>query len=349
VLWDQGRNPLLLLLLFAAIASGVSGEWRDALIVSAIVLATVGIGYNREYSAKSAAAALRVRVKTRANVLRDGRAKQAPLEEIVPGDVVLLSAGSIVPADAVVLEATDCHVSEAVLTGESFPVEKEPGTSPPAASPSKRTNCVFLGTNVRSGTARCLVVTTGPSTEFGTIAHRLTLRPPDTEFDKGIRHFGYLLTSAMLIVVLLVFVAHMFRGRPPVETLLFAIALAVALSPELLPAMSGSVDVELYADAVAHRDHELALDDGDRLELLLDRVASRAQGSQVLLRHGSGLRKPGGTDEREERRKQQRLGPHGRSSRVGFARQTMPAGRSRHVGEPLVGHVVDTPTEDPLP
>jgi Mg2+-importing ATPase len=90
---------------------------------------------------------------------------------------------------------------------------------------------------VRSGTARCLVVATGPSTEFGAIAHRLSLRPPDTEFDKGIRRFGYLLTSAMLIMVLLVFVAHMFRGRPPVETLLFAIALAVGLSPELLPAI----------------------------------------------------------------------------------------------------------------
>jgi Mg2+-importing ATPase len=237
VLWNQIRSPLLLLLLFAAVVSGVSGEWSDALIVSAIVVATVGIGYKREYSALSAAAALRVRVKTRANVLRDRQAKHVPLEEMVPGDVVLLSAGSIVPADAVVLEATDCHVSEAVLTGESFPVEKEPGTSHPRAPLSKRTNCVFLGTNVRSGTARCLVVTTGPSTEFGTIAHRLALRPPDTEFDKGIRHFGYLLTSAMLIMVLLVFVAHMFRGRPPVETLLFAIALAVGLSPELLPAI----------------------------------------------------------------------------------------------------------------
>jgi Mg2+-importing ATPase len=237
VLWNQIRSPLLLLLLFAAVVSGVSGEWTDALIVSAIVLATVGIGYKREYSAQSAAAALRVRVKTRANVLRDGQAKQVPLEEIIPGDVVLLSAGSIVPADAVVLEATDCHVSEAVLTGESFPVEKEPGTSQPGAPLSKRTNCVFLGTNVRSGTARCLVVATGPSTEFGTIAHRLALRPPETEFDKGIRHFGYLLTSAMLIMVLLVFVAHVFRGRPPVETLLFAIALAVGLSPELLPAI----------------------------------------------------------------------------------------------------------------
>jgi Mg2+-importing ATPase len=158
-----------------------------------------------------------------------------PLEEVVSGDIVLLSAGSIVPADAVLLEAMDFHVSEAVLTGESFPVEKTPGVSPPVGPLSKRTNCVFLGTNVRSGTARCLVVATGASTEFGTIAHRLLLRPPETEFDRGIRRFGSLLSSAMFVMVLLVFVAHMFRGRPPVETLLFAIALAVGLSPELLP------------------------------------------------------------------------------------------------------------------
>lgn len=95
----------------------------------------------------------------------------------------------------------------------------------------ERTNCVFLGTNVRSGTARCLIVNTGSATEFGAIAHRLTLRPPDTEFDRGVRRFGYLLTGAMLIMVLLVFVAHMFRGRPPVETLLFSIALAVPYLP----------------------------------------------------------------------------------------------------------------------
>jgi Mg2+-importing ATPase len=238
-LWNQVRSPLLLLLVFAAVVAAAAGEWGDAAIVLAIVLATVGIGYKREYSAQTAVAALRARVKTRTSVLRDGQSQPAPIEEVVPGDVVLLSAGSLVPADAVVLDAMDCHVSEAVLTGESFPVEKQPGVTAPGAPVSRRTNCVFLGTNVRSGTARCLVVATGPATEFGTIAHRLSLRPPETEFDRGVRRFGYLLTSAMLIIVFLVFVAHMFRGRPPVETLLFSIALAVGLSPELLPAILG--------------------------------------------------------------------------------------------------------------
>ena len=237
VLGRQLRSPLLLLLLFAAGASALSGEWLDAAIVLVIVTGTVGIGYSREYSAQTAAAALRKRLEARALVLRDGTLKPIRTVAITVGDVVLLSAGSLVPADAVILEASDFFVSEAVLTGESFPVQKTPGAIAHEADLAHRTNCVFMGTNVRSGTARCLVVRTGNDTEFGDIAHRLTLRPPETEFDRGIRRFGYLLTSTMLIMVLLVFVVHVLAGRPPVDTLLFSVALAVGLSPELLPAI----------------------------------------------------------------------------------------------------------------
>ena len=237
VLANQLRSPLLLLLVFAAVGSALTGDWLDAAIVGAIVIATVAVGYFKEYSAQTALAALRARLLARSTVVRDGHSEQAPAEAVVPGDVVLLSAGSLVPADALVLEATDFFVSEAVLTGESFPVQKHPGVVDASATLVQRTNCVFLGTNVRSGTARCLVVATGRATEFGAIAHRLVLRPPETEFDRGIRRFGNLLTSAMLILVLLIFVAHVLRGRPPMETLLFAVALAVGLSPELLPAI----------------------------------------------------------------------------------------------------------------
>ncbi|HEX5215661.1 MAG TPA: magnesium-translocating P-type ATPase [Vicinamibacterales bacterium] len=252
VLVRQSRSPLLLLLVFAAGASAVTGQWLDAAIVVTIVMATVGIGYSREYRAQTVAGALRARLHVRASVLRDGQARPLPPEEVVPGDVVLLSAGSLVPADAVILQATDFFVSEAVLTGESFPVHKKPGVVDRSAGLGARTNCVFVGTNVRSGVARCLVVRTGSKTEFGAIAHRLTLRPPETEFDRGIRRFGYLLTSAMLIMVLLVFAAHMFGGRPPVETLLFAVALAVGLSPELLPAIL-SVNLARGAQMMARR------------------------------------------------------------------------------------------------
>jgi P-type Mg2+ transporter len=237
VLLNQVRSPLLLLLVFAAAASGLTREWFDAGIVLTIVVATVAVGYWREYSAQSAADALRARVHVRTQVVRDGRIGAVDTSSIVPGDLVLLSAGSLVPADALIVDATDFFVSEAVLTGESFPVQKHPGAIDARAAVAGRTNCVFLGTNVRSGTARCLVAHTGLATEFGSIASRLMLRSPETEFDRGVRHFGYLLSIAMLILVVLVFTAHVLQGRPSVETLLFAIALAVGLSPELLPAI----------------------------------------------------------------------------------------------------------------
>jgi Mg2+-importing ATPase len=172
------------------------------------------------------------------------------VEEVVPGDIVLLSAGSLVPADALVLEATDCYVSEAVLTGESFPAEKGPAVLSADAALAQRSNCAFLGTNVRSGSLRCVAVRTGTGTQFGAIAQRLTLRPPETEFDRGIRHFGYMLTSAMFVMVVLVFGAHMLAARPVVDTLLFAVALAVGLSPELLPAIL-SVNLARGAEMMA--------------------------------------------------------------------------------------------------
>jgi Mg2+-importing ATPase len=248
----QLRNPLLMLLVFAALASALTGEWLDAGIVLAIVLASVSIGYAREYGAHAAAAALRARARLHATVLRDGRSAAVPVEEVVPGDVMVLAAGSLVPADGLLLEATDFFVNEAVLTGESFPVEKRPGVVAATASLAARTNAVWLGTNARSGAARAVVVATGPRTEFGAIASRLALRPPETEFDRGIKRFGYLLTSAMLVMVLVVFAVHMLAGRPAVETLLFSIALAVGLSPELLPAIL-SVNLARSARMMAAR------------------------------------------------------------------------------------------------
>jgi Mg2+-importing ATPase len=237
VLWNQLRSPLLLLLVFAAGASAATGEWVDATIVLAIVVATVGIGFWREYRAELAAAALATRIEVRASAWRDAALASVPLRQIVPGDVVHLSAGSLVPGDALLLEATDFFVNEAVLTGESFPVEKKPGRVSAGTPLARRTNSTFLGTNVRSGTARCLVVRTGRDTSFGALADRLRLAPPETEFDRGIRHFGYLLTTVMLVMVLAVFAANVVLGRPALETLLFSIALAVGLSPELLPAI----------------------------------------------------------------------------------------------------------------
>ena len=249
-LLNQLKSPLLLLLLFAAAVSVATGEWVDATIVLAIVLASAGIGYSREYRANTAAARLRARVQIHATVLRDGARQPVPVQEVVPGDVVLLSAGSIVPADGLLLEATDFFVNEAVLTGESYPVRKQPGTVPADAPLVRRSNSLFLGTNVRSGSARLLVAATGPATEFGAIAHRLELRPPETEFDRGIRQFGHLLLAAMTVLTVSVLVVNLLLDRPLVETLLFSIALAVGLSPELLPAIL-SVNLARGAHALA--------------------------------------------------------------------------------------------------
>jgi len=237
LLFNQFRSPLILILVFAATVSAFVGEWIDAGIVIAIVVGSAVLGFWQEFSAGNAVARLRSQVTLKANVLRDGRSQSVPAEAIVPGDVVLLSAGSLIPADAVVLEARDFFVNQAVLTGETFPVEKTAARAPADASLAQRTNAVFMGTNVGSGTAQVLVVKTGADTAFGQIAERLTLRPPETEFESGIRRFGYLLTQVMTALVLVVFAVNVFSSKPPVDSLLFAIALAVGLAPELLPAI----------------------------------------------------------------------------------------------------------------
>ncbi|GIW25706.1 magnesium-translocating P-type ATPase [Meiothermus sp.] len=251
VLLAQFKSPLVLMLVFAASVSALVQEWVDAFIVLLIVLGSALLSFVQEYSASRAVEKLLARVQVRVSVLRGGQTQQIPAEEVVPGDVVLLSAGNLIPADGRVLEAKDFFVSQAALTGETFPVEKRPGVVPPQASLSERTNCVFMGTSVRSGTASVLVVETGVNTAFGQVADRLALRPPETDFERGIRQFGFLLTQVMLLMVLLVFTVNVFGEKPPVDSLLFAIALAVGLTPELLPAIVG-VNLAKGAQRMAH-------------------------------------------------------------------------------------------------
>jgi P-type Mg2+ transporter len=235
--FGQFTSPLVLILIFAAVVSAIVGEWMDASIVLIIVLGSALLSFGQEYTAANAVAKLRARITLKTNVLRNGRVQAIPAEENVPGDIALLSAGSLIAADGIVLESKDFFVNQVVLTGETFPVEKKPGAVLANANLSERTNCVFMGTNVRSGTARVLIVQIGAATAYGQIAERLTLRPPETEFERGIRHFGYMLTQVMLVLVLVVFAANVFNAKPQVEALLFAVALAVGLAPELLPAI----------------------------------------------------------------------------------------------------------------
>ena len=237
LLLNQFRSPLVLILLFAAIVSALLAEYVDAAIVLTIVLGSTLLSFVQEYNAGNAVEKLRARVTLKANVLRDGQPKAIPAEEVAPGDIVLLSAGSLIPADGLVLEANDFFINQAVLTGETFPVEKKPGVVAERASLAERTNCVFMGTSVRSGSAHALIVQTGAASVFGQIAERLTLRPPETEFERGIRRFGYLISQVMFVLVLVVFAVNVFFSRPVIESLLFAVALAVGMAPELLPAI----------------------------------------------------------------------------------------------------------------
>lgn len=248
LLLRQFESPLVLILAFAAVLSSVLQQWADAGIILAIVLGSSLLSFFQEYRASTAVEELKRRLALMCRVVRDGVEQPVPVSTVVPGDLIILSAGNLIPADGLVIEAADFLVSEASMTGESFPVEKRAGTVRPDAPITERTNAVFLGASVRSGTAKVLAVRTGHRTEFGAIAARLRARPPETDFARGVRQFGYLLIRVMVVIVLFVLTVNLLLGRPVIESLLFAVALAVGLSPELLPAI---ISVTLSAGARA--------------------------------------------------------------------------------------------------
>jgi len=234
---NQFKSPIVLILIFATVVSAFLQDWVDAIIIMLIVMGSALLSFYQEYNANTAAEKLKEQVSFKSDALRDGKPASIPTDEIVPGDVVYLSAGSLIPADGLIIDARDFFVNQAVLTGETFPIEKMPGVLPESAGLSEQTNVVFMGTNVRSGNAKVLIVQTGLQTAFGQIAHRLTLRPPETEFERGIRKLGYLLTEVMFLLVFGIFFFNVFFHKPVLDSLLFSIALAVGLTPQLLPAI----------------------------------------------------------------------------------------------------------------
>lgn len=249
---NQFKSPIMLILISATAVSAFLQDWVDAVIIMLIVLGSALLSFFQEFNASNAAEKLRAQVSLKSTVLRDGKPASIPTEEVVPGDVVLLAAGSLIPADGLVLEARDFFVNQAVLTGETFPVEKRPGLVTESASLPERTNTVFMGTSVRSGSAKVLIVETGLRTAFGQIAERLTLRPPETEFERGIKRLGYLLTEVMLLLVLGIFAFNVFFQKPILDSLLFSIALAVGLTPQLLPAII-NINLSKGSQAMAER------------------------------------------------------------------------------------------------
>ncbi|HSN85985.1 MAG TPA: magnesium-translocating P-type ATPase [Thermoanaerobaculia bacterium] len=239
LLFRQFASPLVLMLALAAILSLAVHEGQDAVIILVIVFATGLLGFWQEREAADAVQKLLARVAVRTKVLRDGQECEVPLEEVVPGDVVALAAGALVPADALLLTSKNLFVDEATLTGETYPAEKRPGAVPAGTPLSGRTPALFLGTHVVSGTGQAVVVRTGRDTELGQISSRLSLRPPESDFERGLQRFGYLLLRVTVGLVLVIFGANVFLDRPAVEAFMFSLALAVGLVPELLPVIVG--------------------------------------------------------------------------------------------------------------
>jgi Mg2+-importing ATPase len=242
----QFTNPLVLILIVGAVLSIILREWTDAAIILLIITGSGILGFTQEYRASRAIAELRSRLVRKVRLVRGGREVEVPINAVVPGDIALLKAGDLVPGDGRVLESDSLLADEAVLTGEAFPMEKQPGEAPPDAPVTKRQGALFAGTSIRSGTGRMLIVHTGGDTLFGAIERDLEKAEQATEFARGLAGFGGMLMRVMLAVVAMVLAASMLLGRDLMDSLLFAMALAVAISPQLLPAI---VSVTLAAGA----------------------------------------------------------------------------------------------------
>lgn len=233
----QFTSPIILILLFAAGLSFVLGDRTDAIIILIIIFASGLLGFWQERGAADAVEGLLAIVRITVTVLRDQSPKEIPVEEIVPGDIILIAAGGTFPGDCALLESKDLFVDEAALTGETYPVAKTVEVIPADTPLAKRRNTLFMGTHAVSGTGQALVVRTGVATEFGQVSQRLALRPPETDFERGIRRFGYLLLEVTLLLVIAIFAVNVYLARPVLESFLFALALAVGLTPQLLPAI----------------------------------------------------------------------------------------------------------------
>ena len=283
-------NPLAIILIIASIVSAFVGEPLNAIIIIAMVVLSVAINFVQTYRSERAVTRLRQQVAPTATVMRDGNWVELPRREIVPGDLIRLEAGDLVPADCRLVSGKDLHVNQAALTGESLPAEKEAGETNSAAEPSvDARNLVFLGTSVVSGTATALVVATGPKTKFGDIAARLAARPPETEFDRGTRRFGFLIMRTVFFLVLFVLIVSIVFHRDMLESLLFAVALAVGLTPEFLPMITtvtlGKGAIYMSRQKVIVK-HLAAIQNFGSMDVLCsDKTGTLTSGDMVMYQH----------------------------------------------------------------
>ncbi len=244
-------EPLVAILLIAAAVAGATGDWTSFAIVTVVVIASVGLDVVQEVRAEAATDALKHSVAVRAAVRRDGAVRSVAVDRLVVGDVVELAAGNLVPADGVVIEARGLAVDQSLMTGEPYAVEKRPGACA-AAEPAEAFSAVFAGTAVVSGAGTMVVTAIGAATRFGEIAADLVATEPPTAFERGLRSLGVLILRLTVFLVLFVLLAHLAFARPPLESFLFAVALAVGLTPELLP-MVVTVTLARGALRLAHK------------------------------------------------------------------------------------------------
>jgi Mg2+-importing ATPase len=283
-------NPLVIILLVASTISLALGDEIGGLIIISIVLLSVLLNFVMEFQARHAVEEIRKQVATKATVIRDGHDQELPITVLVPGDVIRLCAGDLVPADARLLELKDLHVRESALTGESLPVEKAADDLPTGKHAlADAHNSIFLGTAVQTGFATAVVVCTGRDTAFGGIAQRLATRPPETEFGRGIRHFGLMITRVIMALVLFVLLVNIVFHRPLLESFLFSVALAVGMTPEMMPMI---ITVTLARGARRMTKKKVlvkqlaAIEDFGSLDILCsDKTGTLTEGEIVLDRH----------------------------------------------------------------
>jgi P-type Mg2+ transporter len=295
-------NPLVIMLLIVSIVSAFVGEIVNASIIALMVVVSSIINFVQTWHSQRAAERLRGQVAPTATMLRDGTWSELPWRDVVPGDVIRLSAGDLVPADARLLQTKDLHVNQAALTGESLPVEKEASVKgaamvETAAVPSANArNAVFLGTSIVSGTAIAVVTATGPATAFGDIAARLAARPPETEFERGTKQFGYLIMKTIILLVFFVLLVSIVLRHDPLESLLFALALAVGLTPEFLPMITtvtlgrGALHMARHKVIVKHL--EAIQNFGSMDVLCSDKTGTLTSGDMTLAQHVDALGNP---------------------------------------------------------
>ena len=286
ILLRQLANPFLILLISTAFLALILGDRSDALIILAIIALSVGLSFINEYRSEQAVADLRARVRREAIVVRDGKLTPVPVAELVPGDVVELAVGSIVPADLRLLDVHDLECDESALTGESVPAQK---TAHPAASTGSAlelASCAFMGTVVKNGAAHGVVVATGRKAALGGIAKQLSTRPPQTAFEQGLSGFSGLLVKVTVVLAVTIFLLNALLHHAWLESLLFALAIAIGLTPQLLPAIV-TISLSMGARTLARKSvivkRLVSIEDLGNIEILFtDKTGTLTEGTIVF-------------------------------------------------------------------